>query len=117
MKCCSIVRHLILFSLTVILFWFIYLSFMKLLDEDTKARNYYQEDGAELPSMTICLKWLNKSVPNTRPFNVYRDLALPDTSNWNFEDYRKKAYMVDNIFSKAAVFSQPHDKEPLYERH
>ena len=90
---------------------------MKLLDEDTKARRYYQEDGADLPSITTCLKWLNKSVPNTEALYDYRDLALPNTSNWNFEDFKKKAYMVDNIFSKAVVFSQPHDKEPLYERH
>ena len=89
---------------------------MKLLDEETKARNYYQENGAEIPSITICLKWLNKSVPNTQALIPNRDLALPNTTNWNFDDFMKKTYLVNNIFRKAAVYDQPHDKKALYER-
>ena len=88
---------------------------MKLLDEDTKARNYYQDDGAELPSMTICLKWLNKSVPNTQAFVHHRDLALPNTTNWSFEDYMTRTYSVKNILIRAEIFDQPSDKGALYE--
>ena len=109
-KYSTIVRSVILLFLILVLFWFIYLSFLKLLDEDTKARNYYQDDGADLPSMTMCLKWLNKSISNTHPYIADRDLALPNTTNWNFDDYMKKVYLVKNIISKADVQDQPNDK-------
>ena len=115
-KFSSIVRCVILLFLVVVLFWFIYLSFLKLLSEDTKARNYYQDEGADLPSITICLKWLNKSVPNTNPYFATRDLALPNTTNWNFDEYMEKAYLVKNIVSKAEIKDQPGDKEALYEK-
>ena len=115
-KYSTIVRSVILLFLILVLFWFIYLSFLKLLDEDTKARNYYQDDGANLPSMTICLKWLNKSLPNMIPYIADRDLALPDTTNWNFDDYMTKSYLVKNIISKADVQDQPNDKGALYEK-
>ena len=113
-KFSTIVRCLIFLVLVLVLFWFIYLSFLKLLNEDTKARNYYQDDGADLPSMTICLKWLNKSLPNTNPYIADRDLALPDTTNWNFDDFMVKSYLVKNIISKAVVQDQPNDKGALY---
>ena len=113
-KFSTIVRSIILLFLVLVLVWFIHLSFLHLLDEDTKARNYYQDDGADLPSMTICLKWLNKSVPNTKPHIADRDLALPNTNNWNFDDYMKKSYLVKNIISKAVVQDQPNDKGALY---
>ena len=114
-KFSTIVRCLIFLVLVLVLFWFIYLSFLKLLSEDTKARNYYQDEGADLPSITICLKWLNKSVPNTNPYFATRDLALPNTTNWNFDEYMKKAYLMKNIISKAYVQDQPNDKGALYE--
>lgn len=103
-------RYLIIFLLTTILFWFIYLGFDKLNDEDTKARNFYQDDGAELPSVTICLKWLNRTVNNTKQQFVDRDLALPDSENWSFHDYITKSYLVKNIIHVASFHDQPADK-------
>ena len=115
-KFSSIVRYMILLILVLVLFWFIHLSILKLFDEDTKARNYYQDEGADLPSITICLKWLNKSVPNTYPYRADRDLALPNTTNWNFNDYMKKTYLAKDIISKAEIKDQPGDKGALYEK-
>ena len=115
-KFSTIVRSIILLFLVLVLVWFIHLSFLHLLDEDTKARNYYQDEGADLPSMTICLKWLNKSVQNTHPYFATRDFALPNTTNWNFDEYMKKAYLVKNIISKADLQDQPADKGALYEK-
>ena len=113
-KFSSIVRCMILLVLVLVLSWFIHLSFLHLLYEDTKARNYYQDEGADLPSITICLKWLNKSVPNTHPYFADRDLALPNTTNWNFDDYMKKTYLAKDIISKAEIKDQPGDKGELY---
>ena len=103
-------RYLILLSLTLILFWYIYLGFDKLYDEDTKARNYNQEDGADLPSVTICLKWLNKTVNNTKQQFKGRDLALPNSENWSFDDYMIKSYLVKDIIHLALLYDQPGDK-------
>ena len=103
-------RYLILLSLTLILSWFISLGFDKLYDEDTKARNYNQDDGARLPSVTICLKWLNRTVNNTKQQFVDRDLALPDSENWSFHDYITKSYLVKNIIHVASLHDQPADK-------
>ena len=111
----SIVRYTILLVLVVVLFWFIHLSLLKLLDEDTKASFYYQDEGADLPSVSICLKWLNKSVPNTKPLKADRDLALLNMTNWNFDDYMKEAYPVKSIILYADLTDQPDDKGALYE--
>ena len=104
------IRSLIILSLILILFWFIYLSFEKLLEEDTKARIYHQDDGADLPSVTICLKWLNKTVKHTKPQFEGRDLALPISDDWNFDDYMTKSYLVKDIISRATFYDQPGDK-------
>ena len=110
MKYAKHLRYLILISLIMILFWFVYLSFDKLFDEDTKARNYQQDDGAELPSVTICLKWLNKTVNNTKQQFDGRDLALPNSEDWSFDDYMTKSYLVKDIIDLALFYDQPGDK-------
>ena len=110
MKYAKHLRYLILILLNLDLFWFVYLGFDKLYDEDTKIRNYQQDDGAELPSVTICLKWLNKTVNNTKQQYEGRDLALPNSENWSFNDYMKKSYLVKDIIDLALLYDQPGDK-------
>ena len=97
-----------------ILFKFIYMSFEKLFDEDTKIRHYHQNDGAELPSVTICLKWLSAKVPHTNPIIKTRDLAIPNTLNWTFDEYMEKTFLVKNILMEADFHDQPTDKNALY---
>ena len=109
-KFSSIVRYMILLFLVLVLFWFVHLSCLKLFDEDTKARNYYLDEGAELPSITICLKWLNKTVNNTKQQFEGRDLALPNSDDWSFDDYMTKSYLVKDIIDLALLYDQPGDK-------
>ena len=110
MNAAKILRYLILLTLIGLLFKFVYLSVKKLLKEDTKISNYEQNDGSELPSVTICLKWLNKSVTNTAKNPVLRDHALPNVSDWSFEDYFTKSYSVKDIINEAMYVDQPDDK-------
>ena len=110
MNAAQILRYLILLTLIGLLFKFVYLSVKKLLKEDTKISNYEQNDGSELPSVTICLKWLNKSVANTGENSVLRDHALPSISDWSFDDYMAKSYSVKDIINEAMYVDQPDDK-------
>ena len=110
MNAAHILRYLILLTLIGLLFKFVYLSVKKLLDEKTKVSNYEQNDGSELPSVTICLKWLNKSVTNTAKNPVLRDHALPNVSDWSFEDYLANSYSVKDIINEAMYVDQPDDK-------
>ena len=59
---------------------------------------------------TICLKWLNKSVTNTDKNSVLRDHALPNVSDWSFEDYVTNSYPVKDIINEAMYVDQPDDK-------
>ena len=81
--------------MTFVICWFTYLSFEKFLQEDTTISLQYKVDEVQLPSVTVCVKWLGKSEKNKI---YYGRIGLPNSENWTFDDY-----MVDNIFAKDYV--------------
>ena len=104
-------RYLIVLSLISILGWFVYNSIVKLLKQDTVISQHYQKGGANLPSITVCIKWLSKDVPNTKEY--FRGLSLPDSENWTFDDYMEKSFDIRNVLHAATFKDQPSDKSSL----
>ena len=49
------VRYGMYIFLVIVLAWFTYSSIIKLCREDTVISQHYVEDGAKLPSVTICI--------------------------------------------------------------
>ena len=104
------VRYCIYLFLIMVLAWFTYSSIIKLLREDTVISQHYIEDGAKLPSVTICIKWLSINAPKTRPYREGRILALPDSENWTFTDYMEYGNIAKNVIKDASFLDQPHDR-------
>ena len=81
--------------MTFVIGWFTYQSFDKLWKEETNISIHYTEDEVQLPSVTVCVKWLGKSEKNKI---YYGRIGLPNSENWTFDDY-----MVESIFAKDYV--------------
>ena len=84
--------------MTFVIGWFTYQSFDKLWKEDTNISINYTEDEVQLPSVTVCTKWLNTSKKNK--MYHYGRLGLPKAENWTFNDF-----MVESIFAKDYINS------------
>ena len=105
------VRYGMYLFLVLILAWFTYSSIIKLLKEDTVLSQHYVEDGAKLPSVTICIKWLSTNAYKTRPYREGRILALPDSENWTFTDFMAYDNVAKNVIKFASFLDQPHDRK------
>ena len=112
MKSKESIRYIIVLSLISVLGWFVYNSIVKLLKQDTVISQHYQKGGADLPSITVCLKWLSKEVPYTKEY--FRGLSLPNSENWTFDDYMEKSFDIRNVLKAATFKDQPSDKSSLY---
>ena len=71
----------------------------------------YVEDGAKLPSVTICIKWLSINALKTLPYREGRILSLPDSENWTFVDYMEYGNVAKNVIKYASFLDQPHDRK------
>ena len=92
------------------LFWFTYLSFRKLLREDTVISQHYEEEGVDLPSVTICVKWLSMNGANASTLVEGRDLSLPRSENWTFSDFMDKSQLARSVIKYAEFRDQLEDK-------
>ena len=97
--------------LVIVLAWFTYSSIIKLLREDTVISQHYVEDGAKLPSVTICIKWFSINATKTTPYREGRILSLPDSENWTFVDYMEYGNVAKNVIKYASFLDQPHDRK------
>ena len=112
MQATKIIRYLILVLLSLVLVWFTYQGINKVLKEETVLSQQYIDEGASIPSVTICLKWLSSKVPNTKSFykgDPY-DLALPMSDDWTFDDYMKETVTARRVIQYAGFRDQSSDK-------
>ena len=70
------------------------------------------EDGASLPSVTICIKWFHVSVPNTFEYLDW-NWSLSKSGDWNFEEYMENFFDIRRIILNVTVSDQGLDKEHL----
>ena len=103
MKFQDFIRIALTISLVSVLGWLTYLSITQLNREDTTVSQHFVEDGADFPSITICLKWLGTGDGH---------LSLPDSEDWTFEDYMDKVPDVKSIIEHGNFKDQPGDKFP-----
>lgn len=100
-------RYLVQIVMTFVISWFTYLSFEKFLQEETTISLQYTEDEVQLPSVTVCVKWLTIS-NDTKVY--FGRLGLPKSENWTFDDYMAKSRFAQNFFSEAYFVDQIDDK-------
>ena len=112
MKLSKVFRHIILLLLVILLAIFTFLSIQKIYTEETVTSFYHVEDGASLPSVTICIKWFHTSVPNTFEYLDW-NWSLSKSGDWNFEEYMKKSFDIQSIILNVTVSDQGLDKEHL----
>ena len=110
MKVLTCLRCMIELSLVVALFWFTYLSFQKLLREDTVISQHYEEEGVDLPSVTVCVKWLSMKGANASTLVEGRDLSLPRSENWTFSDFMDNSQLARSVIKYAEFRDQLEDK-------
>ena len=110
MKVLTCLRCMIELSLVSALFCFTYLSFRKLLREDTVISQHYEEEGVDLPSVTICVKWLSTKGANASTLVEGRDLSLPRSENWTFSDFMDKSQPARSVIKYAEFRDQLEDK-------
>ena len=110
MKVLTCLRCLIELSLVAALICFTYLSFRKLLREDTVISQHYEEEGVDLPSVTICVKWLSMKGANASTLVEGRDLSLPRSENWTFSDFMDKSQPARSVIKYAEFRDQLEDK-------
>ena len=84
MNLSKLFRHITLSLLVILLAVFTFLSIQKVYSEETVTSFYHMEDGASLPSVTICIKWFHTSVPNTFE-HLDWNWSLSNSGDWNFE--------------------------------
>ena len=101
MKITEVIRSILILILVLALLWFTYFSISKLMKEETVVSQYYIDDGAQLPSVTICLKWLS---------DAKWDKYLPDSENWTFQDYKNKQFDIRNVIERAEFVDQIGEK-------
>ena len=110
MKVLTCLRCMIELSLVAALICFTYLSFRKLLREDTVISQHYEEEGVDLPSVTICVKWLSTKGANASTLVEGRDLSLPRSENWTFSDFMDKSQLARSVIKYAEFRDQLEDK-------
>ena len=111
MKANKVIRYLILVLLSLVLIWFTYQGINKVLKEETVLSQLYVDEGASIPSVTICLKWLSSKMPNTKTLYKHPyDLALPMSDDWSFDDYMKETTSARKVIQYAGFRDQPSDK-------
>ena len=114
MRTLNVVRYFIELVLVSALCWFTYLSFDKLFQEDTSVSHFYIEGSVELPSITVCAKWLSRKGANSSG-NMWedRELTLPESENWTFSEYMANVKLARNIIKYADITDQLADKETM----
>ena len=112
MNLSKLFRHIILLLLVILLAIFTFLSIQKVYSEETVTSFYHMEDGASLPSVTICIKWFHVSVPNTFEYLDW-NWSLSKSGDWNFEEYMENFFDIRRIILNVTVSDQGLDKEHL----
>ena len=107
------VRFFIEIILISALCWFTYLSFDKLFQEETKISHSYVNEGVELPSVSVCVKWLSMKGANASTLVDGRDLSLPNSENWTFSDYMGKTKLARDMINYAEFMDQLGDKQTM----
>ena len=101
MRLSDVVRIILVLILVIFLCWLTYLSIRQLFQEETTVSQHFEEDGADFPSITICLKWLGSSNGH---------LSLPESKDWTFKDYMDKVPNIRSIITFGNFRDQPSDK-------
>ena len=113
MKCLEFLRYILLILLTLTICWFTYLSFDKLFREDTTISIHYTEADVDLPSVTLCIKWLSTKGANASELIDKRVFSLPPSENWTFSEFMEKSHFARNEISAALFSDQFGDKRTM----
>ena len=113
MKCLEFLRYILLILLTLTICWFTYLSFDKLFREDTTISIHYTEADVDLPSVTLCIKWLSTKGANASELIDNRVLSLPLSENWTFSQFMDKSHFARNVIVNALFSDQLGDKKTM----
>ena len=115
MKCFDFLRYILLILLAIAICWFTYLSFDKLFQEDTTIGIHYTEAHVELPSVTLCVKWLSikGSGANASESTHKRVFSLPPSDNWTFSEFMDRSFFARNVIDAALFSDQLRDKKTM----
>ena len=113
MKLSNIIRYAVVAIFLALLVYITFTCYQKVAKEETVISHRFIESEVDLPSMTICVKWLDNKVPNTKSYFEGRNLSLPNSENWTFEDYMEKSFRAENVIQYAWYNDQPGDKNML----